>query len=178
MSAILLGSTGTHDAQNTLLALACDEDDDALVGWCAVETLKETEVDAVRDRAASTYKAQDQPVQCRARAVYLLGWLSKDEAGSKRLVEALEDDSPIVRGFAADAVARLDLRHARGKIERFLTDPKERDPWLIRQAAQALAQIGTVESIQVLESHLDSHPDIARSNLRRAVTEIRERFAL
>ena len=57
-----------------------------------------------------------------------------------------------------------------------LSDVK--DAWLLRQSAQALAQVGTMDSIPVLEKHLFHRRAYVRWVVQKAIAQIRERYDL
>jgi HEAT repeat protein len=178
IAAILLGAAGSDTARATLLGLLADDEVNEFVGWCAVETLTQIDHPEVRQTALKLY--QDCPVDAqscrRAWAVYLLGWVSGRATVGRLLSQALQDHDPQVRGYAVNAMARLDLRDARVQIENLLA--VEQDPWVLRKAAETLGQIGTVESIAVLEKHLRHERTRTRWMMRWAIGEIRQRLAL
>jgi HEAT repeat protein len=178
IAAILLGAVGSDTARGTLLALLMDHEVNEFVGWCAVEALTQIDHPEVRETALKLYQeCQGEALAChRAWAVYLLGWVSGRATVGSLLSEALKDGDPHVRGYAAEAMARLDLRHAREQIEALLA--VERDPWVLRKAAETLGQIGTVDSIVVLEKHLRHARARTRWMMRWAIAEIRQRHAL
>jgi hypothetical protein len=178
VAAILLGAVGSDTARATLLNLLLDGEANEFVGWCAVEALTQIDHPEVRETALKLYReCQGEALAChRAWAVYLLGWASGRATVGSLLSEALKDGDPHVRGYAAEAMARLDLRHAREQIEALLA--VERDPWVLRKAAETLGQIGTVDSIAVLEKHLRHARARTRWMMRWAIAEIRQRHAL
>jgi HEAT repeat protein len=178
IAAILLGMVGSDVARATLLALLTDGEVSEFVGWCAVETLTQIDHPEVRQTALKLYRdcAGETRACHRAWAVYLLGWASGRVTVGRLLNQALQDPDPHVRGYAVNAMARLDLRDARLQIENLLA--AEQDPWVLRKAAETLGQIGTVESIAVLEKHLRHERARTRWMMRWAIAEIRQRQAL
>ncbi len=112
----------------------------------------------------------------RARAVYLLGWLTDRTASGMLTRAALKDKNPFVRGYIVEAMARRDIKDARRTIEDHLST--ETHPFVLRRIAEALGQIGTLDSIVELEEHLRSQQAPARWSARVAIEEILERNAL
>jgi hypothetical protein len=161
-------------------AMACDQVDD-FVAWCSVESLTQTNARGVYLRALHLLKNKEiEPViysHCRARAVYLLGWMRRGVNSDRLLRKALKDCNPFVRGYAIDAMARLDLLDAREQIEDIL-QKEEEEPFVHRKAAEALGQIGTIASIQVLERSLYRGKARTRWAVRQAIEEIKQRNAL
>jgi HEAT repeat protein len=103
--------------------------------------------------------------------------VGSDPKTNKLLSKAIEQDPNFyVRGYAINAMVRLDFPNAREQIEQSLAT--EQEPWVLRKAAEALGQIGTVQSITVLERHLRHERTRTRWMVRRAIDEIRQRYAL
>jgi HEAT repeat protein len=180
LAAICLGLLEKDVACGALLDVLLDPQPDDFVAWCTVESLTRMKHPDVQDAALRLYQGEEFQTEGwarhRARAVYLLGWVGEGRKVGETLSNALQDPSPIVRGFVVNAIARLDLRHAREMIEGLMAN--ETEAQVLRKAAEALAQIGTVESIAVLERHL-RHPQARiRWMVRRAIAEIRERHQL
>jgi len=178
IAAILLGAARTDAAREALLGLLTNDEVSEFVGWCAVETLTQMDHPQVRRTALKLYQdGAGQTQACRrAWAVYLMGWVSGHATIGRLFSQALQDPDPRVRGYAVHAMARLDLRDARVQIENMLA--VEQDPWVLRKAAETLGQIGTVESIAVLERHLRHERTRTRWMMRWAIGEIRQRLAL
>lgn len=180
LAAICLGLLKTDAACGALLDVLLDPQPDDFVAWCTVESLTHIKHPDVQEAALRLYQGEEfqteQWARHRARAVYLLGWVGEERKVGETLSNALQDPSPIVRGFVVNAIARLDLRHAREMIEGLMAT--ETEAQVLRKAAEALAQIGTVESIAVLERQL-RHPQARiRWMVRQAIAEIRERYRL
>jgi HEAT repeat protein len=89
----------------------------------------------------------------------------------------LRDRNYLVRGYAIDAMARMDLLGAREQIEEILSNPAE-ESFVHRKAAEALGQIGTLESLQVLERCLFKEQARTRWAIRGAIAEINQRNSL
>jgi HEAT repeat protein len=179
VAAICLGLVGTPQARDALIKLMFDPNADEFVAWCGIEALAEIGGPEVHDAAEPLFAEHIYRTHrwaChRARGVYLLGWVNR--AGDETLLQkALRDSNPLVRGYAADAAARLDLKHARQDIEQLLT--REDEPFVVRKAAEALGQIGTPDSLPVLERHLREGQARARHAVRQAIAEIKVRHAL
>lgn len=154
------------------------------VAWCVVQALTEcprayVEKAAVRLSTHRTYR-QEKWQQRRARAVYLLGWISSPEDAEEVLEEALRDSNPLVRGFAVDALTRLNHPDARERIHALMTHrtAPESDPDVLRRMAEALGQIGTVESIPYLQTFLLHERAQTRRAIQKAIADIRQRYGL
>jgi len=206
LAALGLGFADTKQAKkqaaDALFEILEDEAGDEFVDWCVVEALtrfsqgvnagppddqvgqsraRRTDLEAsIGRRARKLYerKGSDNAnySRLRARAVYLLGWLTEGTATGKLMRRALDDKNPFVRGYIVEAMARRDIMDARRTIEDQLS--VETHPFVLRKAAEALGQIGTVESILVLEKYLRSQQASARWSARAAIHEIKERYAL
>lgn len=181
LAAIGLGLINTSEIRNALYAMLIDEKADDFVAWCSVEALTQTPDREICRRAFQVVGGKgskaDPLSPSRARAVYLLGWTGRGVRADKLLRKALQDRNYLVRGYAIDAMARMDLLGAREQIEEILSKPKE-DPFVHRKAAEALGQIGTLESIQVLERCLFKEQARTRWAIRRAIAEINQRNSL
>jgi HEAT repeat protein len=112
----------------------------------------------------------------RAQAVYLLGWLKGESQISSILTKALNDNDPETRGYAVYALARQDLRKCREKIEKLLIT--EEDAQVLRKIAEALAEIGDLDSIDMLEQALYGNGAKTRWAIQRAIRSIRERYEI
>lgn len=129
----------------------------------------------------------EQKVRQRARALYMLGLtggLPKPATDTKKpehtplevLMAALGDKEPIIRGVAIEALGRLDLPGTREEIENRLTN--ERESWVMKKAAEALGQIGTLESISVLKKYERYERAQTRRIVRIAIHAIEERYGI
>jgi HEAT repeat protein len=180
LAAICLGFLATDSARKALMAVLRDRQPDDFVAWCAMESLTRSAHQDVLEEVLRLCRGKeagtDRWARCRARAFYLLGWVGKGHDVGANLRRALQDPSPLVRGYAVDAMKRLDLRDAREQIERLME--VETEAWVLRKAAEALGQIGTVESISILERHLHHERSRTRWMVRKAITEIQERHRL
>jgi HEAT repeat protein len=180
--ALILGIKRHNDAGATLLKIVDSENSDDLVAWCAAEAIallpprKDVNKWArvtIRKKNVVEKSAQ----QKQARAVYLLGRVGMGSETEQLLLSALHDPhNHFARGYAAMAIAGLDFKNARQQIETLMTQEKE--PWVLRQCAEALGLVGTLESLPLLEKHLRSPESSARWMVRRAIHEIIERNAL
>jgi hypothetical protein len=189
LAAILLGllASAGYGGETTcplLQELFRQPDIEDLVGWCVVEGLIEcrradVEGMAVSFRQDESYRGEAWRHH-RARAAYLLGWVAREEHTCDLLWKTLQDPDPLVRGFAIDAIARLDLPGARQEIQRLMTDAESRetDHDVLRRMAEALAQIGTIDSIPALQRHLRHERTRTRRTVRKAIDEIRQRYGL
>jgi hypothetical protein len=179
--AIGLGLINTREVRNTLYEMLVDEKADDFVAWCSVEALTQTQDPEICKQALRLVTGKghksDPFSHARARAVYLLGWTGRGARAANLLRKALRDQNYLVRGYAIDAMARLDLLDAREQIEEILSDPEEQS-FVHRKAAEALGQIGTLESIQVLERCLFKQQARTRWAIRRAIEEINQRNSL
>jgi HEAT repeat protein len=180
LAAICLGFLGTDVARKALLDVLQDRQPDDFVAWCAVESLTRSEHQDVLDEVLCLCQEKagetDRWARSRARAFYLLGWVGRGRDVGANLRRALQDPSPLVRGYVIDAMKRLDLRDAREQIEGLMET--ETEAWVLRKAAEALGQIGTVESLAVLERHLHHERARTRWMVCKAIAEIRERHRL
>jgi hypothetical protein len=181
---LLAAGNGDEALWQPLLELFEQPDADDFVAWCVTEALTECRT-ADAERMALSFR-QDKRYRTkkwrhhRARATYLLGWVSRDESTCQLLWSALKDRDPLVRGFAIDAISRLDLPQAREEIQRLMTGDarRETDPDVLRRMAEALSQIGTVDSIPVLQQYLWHERTYTRWAMHKAIDEIRERYGL
>jgi hypothetical protein len=180
LAAIGLGFSQAAEAQNALFTLLADEQADDFVAWCGVEALTQQDQEEIYLHAAELFEkreaGEDKYSHLRARAVYLLGWVCYKEKTQKLLKGALSDHNYFVRGYAIEAMARLDLVGARQKIEQRLVI--ENEPFVLRKAAESLGKIGTLQSIPVLEEHLSTEQARTRWAVRQAIVEIKERNAI
>lgn len=180
--ALGLGLKNSHAGLKPLLELLDAKDADDKVAWCAVEAVAlmtpHREVYRWAKQTASNSKGNDSTSQQRrARAVYLLGRVGSGAENGKLLFDALEDMSnDTARGYAATAIARLDLVNGRKKLEQRLA--VEPEAWVLHKVAEALGQVGTLESLPFLEKHRRSQQARTRWVVRRAILEILERNEL
>ena len=179
--ALGLGMKRVEPAQPELLRLLKSRSTDEELAWCAVEALASLQVgqEELCDWAKKTTKITDQSLksqQQQARAIYLLGRVGKDSDTELLLRSALKQQNVCVRGYAVSAIARLDLIDARAEIEALMSS--ETDPWVLRQAAEALGQIGNLETLPILQRHLRSQQASSRRSVQRAINEILERNAM
>lgn len=182
VAAIGLGIVGTAAARQALLNLFQTRNFGAFVDWCVVEALTQLDYPEVQVVAYRIYQTKKRAIWAlhRARAIYLLGWMSRQPETGNVLDQALTDTNPFVRGYAIGAMAKLDLIDAREKIERLFTE--ERDSFVLGKAAEALGHMGTVDSIAILERYLRYERDrtrwTARKIVRKAIFEIKQRYSL
>lgn len=191
LAAVYLGQYAAEnvcdeEARQALLALFTDAEVNDFVAWCATEALtacvhEEVEAKAVALCQEKAYR-KPQWRRHRARAVYLLGWVSgKEETGALVQQGLRDEENEFVRGYAVESMARLDLPNARTLIEERMKpegDEPETDPDVLRKMAEALAQIGTMDSIPVLQRYLRHERTRTRHMMRRAIAEIRQRYSL
>ena len=181
---LLAAGDGGEGLWQPLLELFNQPDVDNFVAWCVTEALTECRVADVERivvsfRQDKTYRSRKWRRQ-RAQAAYLLGWVASEESTCQLLWSALKDRDPLVRGFAVDAIARLDLPNAGEQIQSLMTGGarRETDPDVLRRMAEALAQIGTVDSIPALQQYLCHERTLTRRAMYKAIDEIRERYGL
>jgi len=167
LAAISLGISGYKRAGDILLDVAQQPDMNDFVAWCAVDALAEfphPDVRACVYDLLMEYRApdfKDKPARYRARLMYLLGFLNAEistretgalasETSQHILQDALQDPDAVVRGFAISAWVRLNYKDALEQVQKVIdTDDK---PLVLRKAAEALGQIGTRDSIALLEA--------------------------
>ena len=109
---------------------------------------------------------------------YLLGYLNIKDEPIDLLFKALEpqsEDSYRVRGYAAQAIGRLQPEGGRQKLLEVLSS--EQDIRVVRKIIWALSQVGAPETIPVLEGYLKMGRVQARTAVQRSIAEIRRRFA-
>ncbi len=182
VAAIGLGLVGTEAARHALLTLFQARNFDAFVEWCVVEALTQLDYPEVQAVAYRIYQTKKRAIWAshRARAIYLLGWMSRQPETGNILNQALTDTNPFVRGDAIGAMAKLDLIDARAKIEHLFTE--EQDPFVLRKAAEALGHMGTVDSIATLERYLRYERArtrwMVRKRVHKAILEIKPRYSL
>jgi HEAT repeat protein len=133
----------------------------------------------------------NKPPRYRSRFIYLLGWMCAEgciappgvagESPSQTILnKALKDPHALVRGFAIEAMVRLNLTDTRLVVEKLLAS--ESEPLALRKAAEALGQVGTLNSIKVLENMLKANVaqtnQSVRSAYRFAIQEIQKRYGI
>jgi len=157
-----------------------DEKADDFVAWCSVEALTQThdrEICKQAFRSLTGKGSKTDPFSpARARAVYLLGWLGRMAEIDEQVQRALQDESPLVRGYAVDTLARRDMIGAREQIEALLDTKTEQ--FVLRKAAEALGQIGSLDSLALLERHLRQKESTIRWSVRQAIAEIKARHQI
>lgn len=190
LAAVYLGQFAAEnvcdeEARQALLDLFVDPEADDFVAWCATEALTACAHEEVEGRAVALFRdeayREPQWRRHRARAVYLLGWVSGQAKTGALVRDRLHDENAFVRGYAVESMARLDMPNARTLIEERLDpegDDPETDPEVMRKMAEALAQIGTMASIPVLQRHLRHERTRTRHMMRRAIAEIRQRYSV
>jgi hypothetical protein len=55
---------------------------------------------------------------------------------------------------------------------------QEQDPWVLREVAEVLGEIGTVDVIPLLENHLYHERTQTRWMVRKAIVQIQQRHEL
>jgi len=190
LAAVYLGQYAAEndcevEAQRALLDLFVDPEADDFIAWCATEALTVCLHPDVEEKAVALFKEdayrEPQWRRHRARAVYLLGWVSGKAKTGALVKQGLRDENIFVRGYAVESMARLDLPNARTLIEERLDpegDHPETNPDVMRKMAEALAQIGTMASIPILQRHLRHERTRTRHMMRRAIAEIRQRYSV
>jgi HEAT repeat protein len=193
LAAFGLALLGTQTAAQALIAVVRDMNADDFVAWCSADALAQYPDAEVKTTAMALWTEEQYQGEGgqrhRARAVYLLGWTgikmgtdtyrasgSGSPSPAQVLNAALNDQYPLIRGYALGAVARLDMHDARQRIEQILA--AETEPWVLRRAAEALGQIGTLDSISVLKRYERHERVQTRSKVRKAIAEIRQRYGL
>jgi hypothetical protein len=181
---LLAASNDDETTWQPLLELFKQPEIDNFLGWCVTEALTECRLPAVERMAVSfrldkAYHSSKWRHH-RARAAYLLGWVAREESTCQLLWLTLKDRDPLVRGFAIDAIARLDLPNVREYIQTLMTHAtrREKDPDVLRRMAEALAQIGTADSIPALQGYLQHERTQTRWAMGKAIDEIRQRYGL
>ncbi len=179
LAAIGLGFCQLPAARDALLELFDQPQTNTFVGWCIVEGLTNYDDEVVLQVARRYYQMTRKEVEClscetqRAQAVYLLGWLKKEDKTTKILTQALRDKDAETRGYAVYAMARLDLIGTREELEALLS--KEEDPGVLRKIAEALGEIGDLNSVRRLEDVLHGGSARTRRTVQRAILRIHER---
>jgi HEAT repeat protein len=179
LAAFALGFCQVPAARDALIELFQQPQSNTFVGWCIVEGLTNYNDEVVLQMARRYYKMTRDEVECisceaqRAQAVYLLGWLKGEDETTKILTQALRDKDSETRGYAVFAMARLDLLGAREKFETLLA--KEKDPSVLRKVAEALGEIGDINSAKRLEEILQGESAGTRRIVQRAILRIHER---
>jgi HEAT repeat protein len=179
--ALGLGLKRIDGVDHELLQLLKARNTDEELAWCTIEALALLRPkQEIYDWARKSAKMKDRSSQLqrrRARAVYLLGLVGRDSETERLLRGALRDSqNPHVRGSAVMGMARLDLIDARTEIEALMSS--ETNPWVLRQAAEALGQIGNLDTLPVLQRYLRRQQASNRRIVRRAINEILERNAM
>ena len=177
--ALGLGVRNSSKALDHLKRILDATNTDDKIAWCVVEAVALiTPHDKIYEWAKATACKSDTDdstsQQRRARAVYLLGSIGAGAENKELLFHALTDEvNPTARGYAAISIARLDLIGAHEKLERRIEE--EAEPWVLHKLAEALGQVGTLESLPFLEKHRRSHQARTRWIAHRAILEILER---
>lgn len=113
----------------------------------------------------------------RVWAFYLLGYLNLKDEATDLLFKALDpqlEESYRVRGYAAQAIGRLQPREGRQKLLDALS--AEQDLRVMRKIVWALSQVGTPDTIPILENYLRTGRVQARTIVQRSIAEIRRRY--
>jgi HEAT repeat protein len=131
---------------------------------------------AAGGRRASVKTLEAQRELQRAWAFYLLGYLGTGEAYSDLLTSALLDprESAKVRGYAAQALGRLQPKEARPVLQDALA--QESDLWVVRKVVQALGNVGTPDSVPTLENYLRTGRVQVRKSVQLSIANINQRF--
>jgi hypothetical protein len=155
---------------------------DSRVAWCVTEALTDSALTGVEEAAVNLLQKEDycpdEWRDYRARALYLLGWVSNQSSTGELLSQALKDEDPLIRCFAIDATTRLGLPGTRERLQEMLAPEKEKDPEVLRRIAEALGQIGTADSIPLLDRYRHHERTRTRWMMKRAIAEIRARYSL
>jgi HEAT repeat protein len=112
-------------------------------------------------------------------AFYLLGYVNFKEEPSDLLFQALDpqlERSDVIRGYAAQAICRLQPQESRQKLWEALVG--ETDLKVVRKIVWALSQVGTPVTIPILENYLRTGQVPARTSVQRSIAEIRRRYAM
>ncbi len=173
-AAIILGLIGSDFARQALLSVWNKGALPIFLGWCVSEGLAQIKHPEVEE-AALTALDSTTPAQ-RVWGYYLLGWVGTQRQVTSQLFQTLKDKKADVklRGYAAEAIGRLDPLEGKKKLEERLT--QEEDPWVLRKIIQSLCLIGGLDSIPLLEASLKSGWVQLRGVVRSAVSEIRRRY--
>ncbi len=173
VAGIILGLIGSDFARQTLLDDWKLGELPVLHGWCLSEGLGQIRHPEVE--AAALQAVDSQAENQRVWALYVLGRVGARPAATA-LFKALADRKSVkVRGYAADAIGRLDPLDGRRKLEERLTLVDE-DPWVLRKTIQSLGQIGTLETIPLLEASVRTGWVQLRQVTRSAINDIQRRF--
>ena len=103
----------------------------------------------------------------RLKAAVLLGRLD-DPRAVRPLVKALRDDNYVVRGAAARALGNLGLPAAEGAIESLFQVVEDEEPFVQKEARQALKRLAAPASLDYFVSALSS----SRPKVRLAAVQI------
>ncbi|MBI5578751.1 MAG: HEAT repeat domain-containing protein [Deltaproteobacteria bacterium] len=131
---------------------------------------------AAGGRRSSVNTSDAQRELRRAWAFYLLGYLGTGETYSDLLTLALVDprESAKVRGYAAQALGGLQPKEARQVLQDALA--RESDLWVVRKVVQALGNVGTPDSVPILENYLRTGRVQVRKSVQRSIANINQRF--
>jgi hypothetical protein len=183
LACIILGNIGSDYARISLLERWTIGNLPVTLGWCISEGLahinhSDVEKAALKiagDRRPTT--TQEQELQ-RIWSYYIIGWVGTQKKAAGLLFRALKEtkSNEKVRGYAADAIGRLQPPEGRQRLEEALN--REVDAWVLRKIVQALGKAGTLESIPLLEQYLKTGRVQVRQTVRSAITSIRRRYEI
>lgn len=187
-SAVALGGDLHGDAVDFLLDFLGDPH--PFVRWHASEALAETAhtlqgrgpLDSVlwtrRPDHLLTFKEfwrrlegrmQEGNTKCRTSIADGLGLWGHPRAINPLISALQEDEAPLVRVSAADALGRIGDRQAAQSLGEALTDESL---WVRSAAAQALSQIAAPESVDALRDALSDAESLVRGNATAALGHI------
>jgi len=179
VAAIALGLIGSERARGVLLARFNRAEPDGLRPWCITDALAQIRHPEVAQAAVALYndarRRSSAWIDTRARAVYLLGWVGRPQEVAPLLFHALVSRYVRIRRRAAQALGRLQPDGSLLHLEQRLVE--EPDEQVVDKIASALATLGGLETVVLLERRLRTieHAN-TRRHIREAITEIRARY--
>jgi HEAT repeat protein len=183
LASMVLGCIGSDFARLTLLEAWQKGGLSLLNGWCVAEGLARINHPEVEDAVlavADTRRKPANPAQelQQVWAFFILGWVGTQQKSAGLLFRTIKDKrkSVKVRGYAANAIGRLQPPEGRHRLEEALN--QEEDAWVLKRIVQALGRAGTMESIPLLEQYLRSGRVQVRYTVRYAISSIRQRYEL
>lgn len=174
-SAIVLGILGSDTAQQILLTKFQERPKAEFLNWCIAEALTQFQGEEVYKVAQNVYNnPKENPCQ-KARAVYLLGWARDKDEIVELLFDALAHNEARIRRRAAQSIGRMQPKGAKERLEHRLRH--EADEEVVGKTVQALATLGTLETLPLLQKQLRFTARAGtRRHIRTAINTIQSRY--
>ena len=183
LAAMVLGCIGCDFARLKLLDAWHKGGLSLLHGWCVAEGLAHINHPEVEDAVLAVAEKRRKPTDeaqelKQVWAFFILGWVGTQKKSAGLLFRTIKDvgKSTKVRGYAANAIGRLQPPEGRQRLEEALN--QEEDAWVLKRIVQALGRAGTMELIPLLEQYLRTGRVQVRQTVRYAIASIRQRYEM